>query len=245
MKNDFWVQQERRQERYRASMVVEASLILPLLLLFSLVLIFWIRGLTQHQQEQLALSQTVAKASIRANISENFALGGIYADYAMGKSTSGVLLPDVFNATTIDVRYQTIVPTFPSVVFSSEMPLGHRVRAKRWDGDIDEGDGEDYVYVTKYGTVYHENLNCPYLKPSTRAVEPEELLHLRNEGGATYQRCPLCVGKEKKAGTYYVTRYGTAYHSMANCRALRREIRRIPRSEVGNRKGCSKCTQSK
>lgn len=111
-----------------------------------------------------------------------------------------------------------------------------------WVGYTHEGETgekeEPYVYITETGTVYHKNRGCSYLNPSIRQVQSVE--EVRNKGGGIYYACPLC-GASRGRGPYFITDYGTAYHTSTSCSGLKRTIYRVKLSEVGGRGACNKC----
>ena len=101
---------------------------------------------------------------------------------------------------------------------------------------------EEYVFVTKTGTSYHENRGCSYLNPSIHLVAAADMDEQRNESGGKYYPCSLCA-TEQGAALYYVTDYGTSYHCSTACSGLKRTIYEIKRSETGGRTACSKCSR--
>lgn len=133
-------------------------------------------------------------------------------------------------------------------LFSSFTPIVRELRnhyyGHGWVGYIHEGeaDGEEdiYVYITETGTVYHRNRGCSYLNPSIRSVPKNEVQSLRNKGGAVYYACPLC-DDHSAAGNYYITDYGTNYHTSITCSGLKRTIYEIKLSEVDGKSACSRC----
>ena len=96
------------------------------------------------------------------------------------------------------------------------------------------------MYVTKYGTAYHRNLSCPYLKPSVHSISGDGVGDARSIGGGRYTSCPICKGK-KNGGTVYITDYGDVYHSSLNCSALKRSVKRIKIEDAGSYHPCGKC----
>lgn len=113
-----------------------------------------------------------------------------------------------------------------------------------WIGYMLSGSSEKqeeiYVYITETGTVYHKNRGCSYLNPSIHSVSSGMLESLRNRGGGIYYACPLCADRRIR-GNYYITDYGTNYHTSVNCSGLKRTIYEVKLSEVGGKGACSKC----
>lgn len=74
------------------------------------------------------------------------------------------------------------------------------------------------VYVTDYGTVYHRELSCRYLKLSIRQSGLSEVADLRNESGGKYYPCEKCW--KEGADPVFLTDDGTRYHQSLNCSAM-------------------------
>lgn len=162
---------------------------------------------------------------------------------AGGKAGFGVLEKIEEDGTIhIDCVYR-IHPLFASLTPVSKVLENHYC-GHAWVGYIHSGredeQGECYVYITETGTVYHRNRGCSYLNPSIRQVQAREIEILRNKGGAVYYSCPLC-DSPGAGGVYYITDYGTCYHTSIVCTGLKRTIYEVKLSETGGRGACSKC----
>ena len=114
-----------------------------------------------------------------------------------------------------------------------------RIRQKRvvrgWTGfggreRSSNSEKEEVVYVTDYGTVYHRELSCRYLKLPIRQSGLSEVADLRNESGGKYYPCEKCW--KEGADPVFLTDDGTRYHQSLNCSAMVRGIHTIPRSET-------------
>lgn len=142
----------------------------------------------------------------------------------------------------IDCTYR-VHPLFTALT-PAVKTLENHYYGHAWVGYIHGGEaggqGEAYVYITETGTVYHKNRGCSYLNPGIRQVQTWEIGNLRNIGGAIYYGCPLCGGSGED-GAYYITDYGTAYHTSIACSGLKRTIYEVKLNEVGRRGACSKC----
>lgn len=101
-------------------------------------------------------------------------------------------------------------------------------------------ENEEYVYVTENGTAYHRDRGCHYLDLSIKKVFTGDLAFLRNADGSIYGACPIC-GDGNSGSIAFITKYGNRYHSDILCSGLRRTIKTIPISEVGDRSPCVKC----
>ena len=96
------------------------------------------------------------------------------------------------------------------------------------------------VYMTRYGTVYHRDRNCTYIKINTSPISVFSVENERNEGGARYYPCELC--RPERIETVYITSYGTRYHEYSSCSAIRREVQEVLLEKVKeNYRACSKC----
>ena len=150
----------------------------------------------------------------------------------------------------IIANYRVTIP----IMFFQNIPFDvvQRVRTRAFVGmaceqeagldEQEDDENEEYVYITKTGTVYHKIANCTYLKFSIRPVPSQELANLRNQSGGIYYPCESCMSnQELTVGTYYITTYGDRYHRHTTCNKLKREISKVKLSEVGNRRPCSKC----
>lgn len=126
------------------------------------------------------------------------------------------------------------------------IPLVNRCRVRAWTGydnanqNPNANEQETYVYITDSGTVYHLTSNCSYLDLSIEGVKTTQIEALRNGNGGRYYPCELC-GKKNQESKVYLTRYGDRYHYNLSCSRLKRTIKEIPLSKVGNRKVCSRC----
>ncbi len=147
----------------------------------------------------------------------------------------------------IIVQYKVTLPV--KIFLLGDMGMLQRVRLRAWTGYTvaavyskeESVNKETLVYITSTGSVYHKSTNCSHIKLSVTAVHGIPYL-LRNESGAKYQRCEACCeGELDQNATYYITTYGTRYHSDRNCSKIKRNVTGIPFSEVGSRKPCSRC----
>ena len=108
---------------------------------------------------------------------------------------------------------------------------------------LKENEKDCVVYLTETGTVYHCSLDCSYLKLTISKVLYRDLANLRNSSGGKYKMCERCChGITPQDGEeVYITIYGDRYHKSHTCSGLKRTIREIMLSQVGNRAPCSKC----
>ncbi len=138
---------------------------------------------------------------------------------------------------------------FPYDIFGAgNIQIMQRCFVHAWTGyggtnEKKEKNGEEIVYITPHGTVYHKSKECTHLKLSIKEVNYNTIKNLRNESGEKYYRCELC--EESGKDLLYITDTGNRYHYNINCSGLKRNIIAIPISEVGKRKPCQRCGKEK
>ena len=130
------------------------------------------------------------------------------------------------------------------------VPSGRRLITRRavvrawvgYTGETFQKDaGEELVYITPDGTVYHKTRDCSYLRLSIRLLSYESLQDERNLSGSRYTPCIYCVRPGRTGGIVYITNHGTSYHSSMGCRGLKRTVMAVPLSGVEGRNCCSSC----
>ena len=131
-----------------------------------------------------------------------------------------------------------------------KLTLVNHSKVRAWTGferkteesEESETQGET-VYVTATGNAYHLYSDCTYLKADVKSVKGEELKELRNEDRKIYYACEFCAKntKVKEGETYYITPWGTRYHTDSKCEALEKNIQAISIEYVGSRHLCGKC----
>ena len=164
--------------------------------------------------------------------------GGFYTYHSSYDDQEGIL--------DIIAHYNYRIPFLPGDM--GQVKLSQRCRSHTWIGrelrkqaggkEADEQETKT-VYVTEYGTVYHLSKDCHYLDLSVHTVSAGNIAAARNANGGKYYPC-TCA-KHAAASSYYVTDYGTNYHADLSCSGLKRTIREVDISEVGNMHVCPKC----
>lgn len=172
-----------------------------------------------------------------ATINEKYIQNGI-----KGISLLGSYLNNDSGIVSIVVRY-TLKPMFS--IAGTEYRVISRYYGKLWTGySLEEPvAAKEYVYVTETGSVYHLSKDCTYLRLSISTVIMNELSEVRNESGARYKPCEICVDLKKTQQLYYITKSGNRYHSEIGCSSLKRTIYRIELAEIDQRSVCSRCSQ--
>lgn len=252
------------------SMTVEAAVIIPLLLFLVLNLTSVIEMLRLHSGLELALwkygkvmavgshmlateeadenPETAATlltdaAVYLAVVNE---LGGEYLEQSpltYGKAGLSFLRSSYMEEDCIDIHLAyRVSPEFTLPGFRSFWMV-NRYYARAWTGYCVSGDTAviEYVYVTAYGTVYHESLQCSHLKRTIEMVSIDDARTRCNELGEQYRLCELC-GLEGRTEAVYITPDGECYHARVNCAALKRTLQVLEKEEAGEKyKPCSRC----
>ena len=100
----------------------------------------------------------------------------------------------------------------------------------KWTGYEKDSEGE-WVYITKYGRVYHRSLGCIHLNISVRGVAANDIMSLRNKYGGKYYPCAFC-GKRIEGGIVYITPDGDRYHGRMDCGGILRHISKVLLEDV-------------
>lgn len=245
--------------RRQASLTIETALVLPIFVFAMILLLMVSDALCLHVNIQRALHQNAIETAMSAYSERQFDedalfakvvedIGTTYLDKApidggsvgIDFSESKIMQRDLIDITA-DYNLQ-----FPYRMFGIEdIPMRQTCVVHAWVGygdvfdEIPDETGEQIVYITPYGSVYHLTPECTHLNLSIRQVSAEEVESLRNEDGGRYKSCEKCY----KAGSMilFITDSGDRYHSDINCSGLKRDIMAIPISKVGNRGPCSRC----
>ena len=99
---------------------------------------------------------------------------------------------------------------------------------------------EDYVYVTNDSEVYHVDRDCSHLRLTVTDADAGSISALRNNSGSKYKPCGICHSSLAD-GKLYITPEGDRYHNSITCSGLKRTVRAIRISEIGDRRPCSRC----
>jgi len=139
---------------------------------------------------------------------------------------------------TARYRFQIPVPYF----FTEGLEKEQSIRVKAWTGYEKEFlglSGEETVYVTETGMVYHRDYHCTYLDLSIQMVSKNTIEEHRNLDGEKYYACWICGGGKKE--NVYITSSGDKYHGSLSCSGLKRTIYAIPLSEAIGKGACTRC----
>lgn len=250
----------------RGSMTVEAALVFPFFL-FSMIAFLYLFLLLQLQTEVgRAMTDAGKKLAQEAYLTDseqglgNSAAASLYGNFAInryldGKASTNILsgssggislLGTTWNVSdstlTLRASYQVILP--PGITWFRPIRVMQEKTVRGWTGfgsrqAMSEEAGEELVYVTDYGTVYHRSLNCHHLKLSIRQTALTGVDALRNTDGGKYYPCERCWNQGN--AVVYITEDGNRYHESLNCSSLARGIHTMRISETGGLPPCSNC----
>lgn len=95
--------------------------------------------------------------------------------------------------------------------------------------------------------MYHTDKECTHLLRYIKSCESSEIDKLRNSSGAMYYPCQICktdtsdVSRDAGEWNYiYYTEYGTRFHNNNECTELKRDIQKVRKLSVSNRRACIK-----
>ena len=194
------------------------------------------------------------------NILENRIPDEVASCIADGLDCSGSILYDIDKCVQIKCSYSF---KLPFGLFSDlRIPVEHTIRFRYFTGTEvkslleevkDEGDGEEgtedeeeeQVLITDTGKCYHYSYSCPALNVKPSCVRFSDVGGKRNANGGKYYPCEYCVKGKTELSECYITPEGDRYHSDKKCQGLKRTISKVPISEVGKRRECKRCRDSK
>ena len=246
-----------------AGMTVEAAVALPVFLVCMLAVIQYLEVIRAAAGQSTLLGMTAQEMAAAAYATEyvedESPLPALLdSAYALGRIESGESSPRIYNR-------NILLSSFPDEEKNIDLVMTYRVRSavgmvrlpghfwvqracvRSWTGRdgsgeaaSDEGeDGSSMVYVTAYGTVYHRDLNCKYIRLNIRPASADEVKKARSSSGEIYRPCEYCGSHS--ADMYYITDDGNRYHTSLDCGALKRTISEVPLSEAENLRPCSHC----
>lgn len=243
-----------------ASMTVEAALVMPLFLFFSIIfihVILLISFQTRVDEAMYNSVRTLAKTEYVAPKSANYAtaMGMVWlslgtkkakAVHVVGENAGMVAVSSDFSDDNIDLVINYVSNTPFDFLNVANFTCEQRAYVRKWIGNEDMGDGsigatlepERLVYITENGVVYHSDRNCTYLRLSIQSVSKSSIPSMRNIEGAKFYACERCGGS---GSSVYITDYGNRYHSDINCSGLKRMIIVVPIRAVEGWRPCSRC----
>ncbi len=214
----------------KGSLTVEAALILPLFLLSSLTILSFIDVMRMSIERQMQQQEILRQGAVYANLLET-AVQGREGDYLKLNYIQTVKLPiGGFGYKRVSVRQKGLIHIFNGYDDSCGDNVG-------WQ--------QEYVYVTKHGTVYHKRRSCQSLNVNVRQVSGMRIKQKRNSDGKIYRACSYCIkGFDKhnfSSSSLFVTDYGVNFHVRINCPELTRTVQVIKIEQAGGKRACRLC----
>lgn len=225
------------EKKIRASITVEASFCLPIFFLTLFSLFYEFNVLFGVNKNHIRLSDAA----------KNYAVYGTKADTIVSvfDAENIVMWSENGGYKVCCINYKKNVP------FGVKAVINHRIYQQivvnSFEGKSmcsDENLSEEDVYITETGRVYHTHSDCTYLKPSVVRVMTKNIESMRNLSGAKYKKCEYCFRKESVPKTYvYITDYGDRYHLSKQCSGIKRNVKKVNKSETGGMPECNKCKE--
>jgi len=246
------------KNRYRsASLTTEAALVFPvffftLYLLWQLFLLVLFQMEVCHEITETAMKHAHLGYPERKMEEKEVDISWLYQPLLWNALPESdrvekiwvLCMPQEDGSIQVKVNYQFTCEAVFLTKFT--IPVWQNFRFYPWIGRIDadlfaeETASPDTVYMTEYGTVYHESMACSYLTVVVRSVEASDIGEERNSSGRKYTLCERCDDR-KVAEEVYISSGGTKYHLVASCPALKRTVIEKERGEVEGVPACHKC----
>lgn len=241
----------------KASMTLEASLVLPcflfaMLSLISVMDIIRIKGCMDvavaEAGNEIAIEsygeyinelitpfyiKKKITAFLKNNLSENELLkisDTIYVTNLPVSEDDGIVSFRVDYRLKPNFNMLSLIPVKLSATY-----YGHK-----WSGYEAKEEAETMVFVSDTASVYHLNKNCKYLNVTVMEISFENLEKYRNNSREKYKSCNFCdeIAIDR---IVYITPEGSNYHTVNNCIGLSRSIHTVPLSSVSDKQMCSGC----
>ncbi|MDO4307975.1 MAG: hypothetical protein Q4C77_14235 [Eubacteriales bacterium] len=204
-------------------MVVETAMVLPMFFLGMVTIISFMDVYKLQTEHLMKLCEKTKEA-------------GMYAYVLNGNGPEEVTLQDVYSYKPIG-----------GLVSLPNIWMHNTVKVRAWTGKEyaafeDEAEsGEEMVYMTDSGEVYHKSLNCSYLNVSISQVGGKSISSLKNAYGEKYEPCEICSSNQGPGGAVYITKKGNRYHNLESCSGLKRTVRMVKISGTGGVAACRRC----
>lgn len=140
----------------------------------------------------------------------------------------------------IDLKVSYKVKPFIEIFGYDGLILSNRFYSKAYTGYAGKETGEEYVYISSQAEVYHTSENCPALNTTIEAIPFCDVENERGIDRQKYYPCRVC-GYGEHDEFVYITPYGNRYHTRSDCPDLTRSIKKIPITEIGDRRKCYFC----
>jgi len=101
----------------------------------------------------------------------------------------------------------------------------------------------EVFYTAENGEVYHKDAMCSHLFLSVTQVILPEAYTARNQKGEKYTPCELCE-KTESGNWVYITEEGNRIHYQRYCSGLKRTVFEVSAEEAAGYRPCSRCVES-
>lgn len=241
----------------KASMTIEAALVLPVFLFASFTLIstldiMRIKGCMDvavaEAGNELAIEQYgvdiggliepfYVRHKIKSFLEDNLSEGDLDKLADMIWVTDISFLKDE-HIISFRVDYN-VIPGFGLGGFT-KVKLHTTYYGRSWVGYKGEESTEEMVFMSNFASVYHLDKHCSHLNVTIEKISYSALEGSRNSDGAKYQSCSFC-NQLGNRGIVFITPEGRNYHNVENCIGLTRSIYTVPLSAVSHKRVCSRC----
>lgn len=240
----------------RASYTIEAAVVIPLLAGYLVTILFFFSILRIQCDVEEALYYTGKKLAAESSIVKSeellFLSCEAYFRYYLSENDFiktyvknglwGIYLwKSDFDGEDILLRAEYVIELPISFLGLGQIKLVNQNTFRKWSGEYQENTEGEYVYISPNGEVYHSDLSCRSIHLSIQEIEREKVSDIRGKDGQKYYECSHCSSKEITKERVYYTEYGTLYHYDIGCSALKRNVEKIAKEEVGERRPCSFC----
>ncbi|MCR5775604.1 MAG: hypothetical protein K6G42_11025 [Lachnospiraceae bacterium] len=212
------------------SITVETAMVLPIFLFAMLSVMYITDSIRVSSDNTEKLAEQAYKLAKYAYAGNALTEETMLAD-AVDVINNGEDIIDLVKRYRVEVAFDMLGAYDPYAV--------DRVRVRAFTGydNLRQGQAEDreeeeMVYVTDYGTVYHRSLGCSHLNLNVRAVDGGHVSEERANDGSRYYACEYCCRHGEIPATAYLTDDGNRYHSTLSCGALKRTVREVPLSQT-------------
>lgn len=241
----------------KGSLTLESAVVIPVLVFVfaSILMIFRILQVQTAVQESAtyatrktaAMAVNVESDSVALSMAKGYYFHHVSKYEVVKKYMKGSWIMTNFNGSScteddilLKISYEIKMPIkFANIDAIRIFQTSHQ---RRWTGDkprLERDDDVDYVYITETGYAYHRDINCSHIDLSIHSIDKKNINSARNQSGGKYYKCSHCVKNNQTQ--YYITDYGTNYHSDKNCSGLKRSIKRVKLSEAKGKSPCKSC----
>ena len=224
------------EKNLRASITVEASFCVPLFFLILLSLFYEFNVLFGINKNHIQLSQAAENYSVYRTKADTISsvLGGKNIIFWSEKDGYKLCF----------MNYKKEIPFGIGAVVKQKIYQQMVVNDYEGKSMCSDNADEMEVYITETGRVYHLYTDCTYLKPSVSRILYKNVTYQRNMAGGKYKECEYCFRKNDIIKSYvYITDYGDRYHLSKKCSGIKRNIKRVKKSEIGDMPECNKCCE--